>query len=70
MPHRLRFSYWSDPLCIWALVAQQKLERILGELGEDKFRTQNVHDFAHVSHLFKLRVNALFGQRVVPRKVR
>lgn len=34
MPARLRFSYWSDPLCIWALVAQQKLERVLAELGE------------------------------------
>jgi len=34
MPGRLKFSYWSDPLCIWALVAQQKLDRVLGELGE------------------------------------
>lgn len=34
MPHRLRFSYWSDPLCIWALVAQEKLDRVLNELGE------------------------------------
>jgi len=33
MPGRVKFSYWSDPLCIWALVAQQKLERVLGELG-------------------------------------
>lgn len=33
MPHRLKFSYWSDPLCIWALVAEQKLDRVLGELG-------------------------------------
>ena len=32
--HRLKFSYWSDPLCIWAFVAEQKLERVLGELGE------------------------------------
>lgn len=30
---RIEFSYWSDPLCIWALVAQTKLERILTELG-------------------------------------
>lgn len=30
---RIEFSYWSDPLCIWALVAQTKLERILEELG-------------------------------------
>jgi hypothetical protein len=29
MPHRLPFSYWSDPLCSWALVAQQKLDRVL-----------------------------------------
>lgn len=34
MPGRLKFSYWSDPLCIWALVAQQKLDRVLAELGE------------------------------------
>ena len=34
MPGRLKFSYWSDPLCIWALVAQQKLDRVLTELGE------------------------------------
>jgi predicted DsbA family dithiol-disulfide isomerase len=32
-PRPLRFSYWSDPLCIWALVAQQKLDRVLQELG-------------------------------------
>lgn len=30
---RVTFSYWSDPLCIWALVAQSKLDRILAELG-------------------------------------
>lgn len=30
---RIEFSYWSDPLCIWALVAQEKLDRVLGELG-------------------------------------
>lgn len=30
---RIEFSYWSDPLCIWALVAQTKLERILADLG-------------------------------------
>jgi predicted DsbA family dithiol-disulfide isomerase len=34
MPHPLKFSYWSDPLCIWALVAQRKLDRVLAELGE------------------------------------
>ena len=34
MPSRTTFSYWSDPLCIWALVAQEKLNRILQELGE------------------------------------
>lgn len=34
MPVRMRFSYWSDPLCIWALVAQKKLDRVLAELGE------------------------------------
>lgn len=30
----IAFDYWSDPLCIWAFVAQPKLERLLGsELG-------------------------------------
>lgn len=31
---KLSFSYWSDPLCIWAFVAQDRLERVLAELGE------------------------------------
>ena len=30
---RLHFQYWSDPLCIWAYVAQSKLDRILEEWG-------------------------------------
>ena len=30
---RIEFSYWSDPLCIWALVAQEKLDRVLADLG-------------------------------------
>lgn len=30
----VKFSYWSDPLCVWALVAQSKLDRVLGELGK------------------------------------
>lgn len=34
MTKRVAFSYWSDPLCIWAYVAQEKLDRILDELGE------------------------------------
>jgi predicted DsbA family dithiol-disulfide isomerase len=34
MPKQVSFSYWSDPLCIWALVSQKKLDLILGELGE------------------------------------
>lgn len=32
---KIEFSYWSDPLCIWALVAQQKLDRVLAELGDE-----------------------------------
>jgi predicted DsbA family dithiol-disulfide isomerase len=31
---RTAFSYWSDPLCIWAYVAQDKLDRVLDELGD------------------------------------
>jgi predicted DsbA family dithiol-disulfide isomerase len=34
MSERVSFSYWSDPLCIWAYVAQEMLDRILAELGE------------------------------------
>lgn len=34
MSQRLRFSYWSDPLCVWALVAQQKLERVLAAAAD------------------------------------
>ena len=30
---RVEFSYWSDPLCVWALVAQEKLDRVLSDLG-------------------------------------
>jgi predicted DsbA family dithiol-disulfide isomerase len=30
---RIAFSYWSDPLCIWAFVAQDKLDRILADFG-------------------------------------
>ncbi|MCL2778657.1 MAG: DsbA family protein [Polyangiaceae bacterium] len=33
MPHSVSFSHWSDPLCIWALVGQSKLDRILRDLG-------------------------------------
>lgn len=32
-PRVLRFEYWSDPLCIWAYVAQSKLERVIEEWG-------------------------------------
>lgn len=31
---RLSFEYWSDPLCIWAYVAQPKLDRILEQYGD------------------------------------
>jgi len=34
MSASLAFSYWSDPLCVWALVAQTKLDRILEEVGD------------------------------------
>lgn len=29
MPERVSFTYWSDPLCIWAYVSQDRLDRIL-----------------------------------------
>ncbi len=31
---RVEFGYWSDPLCVWALAAQPKLDRVLDELGQ------------------------------------
>ena len=31
---QLHFAYWSDPLCIWAYVAQDKLDSILQEWGD------------------------------------
>ena len=31
---RIEFDYWSDPLCVWAFVAQEKLDRVLVELGQ------------------------------------
>lgn len=31
---RIEFEYWSDPLCIWAFVAQPKLEHVLERHGE------------------------------------
>lgn len=31
---RIHFTYWSDPLCVWAFVAQPKLDHMLEEFGE------------------------------------
>lgn len=31
---RVAFEYWSDPLCVWAFVAQTKLDQILDEAGD------------------------------------
>lgn len=33
MATRIPFEYWSDPLCIWAFVAQDKLDTLLAEHG-------------------------------------
>lgn len=33
-PRRLSFEYWSDPLCIWAYVAQPRLDRVLAHHGD------------------------------------
>jgi predicted DsbA family dithiol-disulfide isomerase len=30
----IEFAYWSDPLCIWALVAQPRLDRLLESFGD------------------------------------
>lgn len=34
MPDRLVIDYWSDPLCIWAFVAQPRLEAVLRHHGD------------------------------------
>jgi predicted DsbA family dithiol-disulfide isomerase len=33
MTDRVRFQYWSDPLCIWAFVAQDRLDRVLHDFA-------------------------------------
>ncbi|MFT5682521.1 MAG: putative DsbA family dithiol-disulfide isomerase [Myxococcota bacterium] len=32
--HTIPLSYWSDPLCVWAFVAQDKLDRLLKQRGD------------------------------------
>jgi len=31
----LTFSYWTDPLCVWAYVCQPKLENVMGTYGDN-----------------------------------
>lgn len=31
---KLHFEYWTDPMCIWALIAQPRLERLLAYFGD------------------------------------
>lgn len=31
---RVRVGYWTDPLCIWAFVAEDRLERLLADFGD------------------------------------
>lgn len=31
---RLSFTYWSDPLCVWAFVAQSKLDALIEAFGD------------------------------------
>lgn len=53
MSRRLAFTYWSDPLCVWALVAQEKLDRLLLELGEHlDVQHHVVPVFGSVTHRF------------------
>lgn len=33
MSGKLKVGYWSDPLCVWAFVAQSRLDRLLEERG-------------------------------------
>ena len=52
---RLRFAYWSDPLCIWAFVAQRPLEALLethaGRLDVDY---HVIPVFGSVPHRFRV----------------
>ncbi|MDH5491316.1 MAG: hypothetical protein OEY14_05130, partial [Myxococcales bacterium] len=50
----VRFSYWSDPLCIWAFVGQKKLDDLLEEFG-DRFEVvyRVVPVFGSVSWRFR-----------------
>ena len=47
------FDYWSDPLCIWAYVAQEKLDHLLGRYGDAlTVRYRVVPVFGSLRHRF------------------
>lgn len=51
---RLAVGYWSDPLCIWAFVAQSKLDRVAEEFnGQLQFDYHVVPVFGSVPWRFK-----------------
>lgn len=54
MSERLKFGYWSDPLCVWAFAAQGKLDRLLEERGgclQVEYRIVPV--FGSIPHRFR-----------------
>ena len=53
MNDRLHCEYWLDPLCIWAFVGRDKLDRICGEQGERlDLCTRIVPIFGSLEHRF------------------
>jgi predicted DsbA family dithiol-disulfide isomerase len=51
---RLSFTYWSDPLCVWAFVAQGKLDELLETFGDRvDVRHRVVPVFGSVPHRFR-----------------
>ena len=54
MSNRIPLEYWSDPLCIWAFVAQDKLESLLAEHGDRlDVRYRILPVFGSVPHRFR-----------------
>lgn len=53
MSARLPVTYWSDPLCIWAYVAQDKLDRLMARYGHRLDLTCRVVPvFGSIEHRF------------------
>jgi predicted DsbA family dithiol-disulfide isomerase len=52
--NRVQLAYWSDPLCIWAFVAQDKLNRVRAQFGDDiQLNLHIVPVFGSIPHRFR-----------------